>query len=69
MSVYVERTPEGAYELRQDCYRMLRTDCQEFPLDLLAVWFSLEGMRTLTSKHWPDADYGDILASKARGTF
>ena len=67
--VYVERTHDGTYDLRQKCYRIFRTEYQEHPLDLLAVCFSLEGMRTLTSKHWPDADYGDILASKARGTF
>jgi hypothetical protein len=67
--VYVERAGDGSYDLRQKCYKVFRTECQEHPLDLLAVCRDLQCMRTLTNKHWPDADYGDILASKARGTF
>lgn len=67
--VYVEKTSDGTYDLRQKCYRIFRTECQEHPLDLLAVCRDLQCMRTLTNKHWPDADYGDILLQKSTGTF
>ena len=52
MKMYARREPDGSYTLRQERYRGTN-----HPHDVCAVARSLEELKDMCAKHWPDADY------------
>lgn len=56
-SMYAKREHEGFYTLRQTRFKCLE---KEHPHDVCAVARSLEELKGMCQKHWPDADYTEV---------
>jgi hypothetical protein len=56
-SMYTHLEVDGFWTMRQERYRANLAAGREHPHDVCAIARSLEELRSMCEKHWPDADY------------
>ena len=56
-TMYARKEHDGFYTLRQSRYAAQLVAGKEHPHDVCAVASSIEELRSMCEKHWPDADY------------
>lgn len=59
-AMYARREPDGFYALRQERYRQRLADGNEHSHDVCAVARTVEELRSMCDKHWPNINYNDV---------
>lgn len=65
-TMYARREGARHFTLRQTRYRALLEFGNEHPHDVCAVACSLDQLRAMCEKHWPDASYVQAEAEDAQ---